>query len=73
MTSRGTIYTYSIIYSASQAFKDQTPFVIAVVEDEGSRILTRIEGYEKDRPISIGMEVELSRIDDNGYKLYKFI
>ncbi len=73
MNKKATIYTYSIIYTASEDFKDQTPYVIAIVEDEELRRLTRIEGYDKDKEIQIGMEVEFARLDESGNSIYKFI
>lgn len=73
MHKKATIYTYSIIYTASEDFKDQTPYVIAIVEDEESRRLTRLEGYEENKNINIGMEVEFSRLDESGNSIYKFI
>lgn len=73
MSKKGKIYTYSIIYAAAEDFKDHTPYVAAVVEVEGKKALTLLEGYIKDQPVEIGMEVEFSRLDNNGKALYKFI
>ncbi|KAB3532146.1 OB-fold domain-containing protein [Alkaliphilus pronyensis] len=73
MNKKATIYTYSIIYTASEDFKDQTPYVIAIVEDKDSRVLSRIEGYEENKEIHIGMEVELFKTDESGNPIYKFI
>jgi len=75
MNKKASIYTYSIIYTASEDFKDKTPFVVAVVEDDNSRFLTRIENYKEgyDDEIKIGMTVEFDRMDENGKPLYKFV
>lgn len=43
MNEKGKIYTYSIIYSATEAFKDRVPYVVAVVENSIGRRLVRID------------------------------
>lgn len=73
MSNKAILYTYSIIYMAAEAFKNRTPFVVAVVEDGEERILTRIEGYNNETEITIGMEVELLRYDENGRPIYQFV
>lgn len=70
---KGKIYTYSIVYSAAEAFQEKTPYVVAVVEDsENNRRLVRVEGYNEAIPVSIGMEVDLLQIDEAGNPVYKF-
>ena len=71
MDNKGTIYTYSVIYTASEDFKDQTPYVIALIDSNDGRSLSRLENYTG-QEISIGQEVEFSRIDEKGIKIYKF-
>ncbi len=73
MNKRGRIYTFTIIHTASEAFKDMTPYVVAVVEDDREKFFARIEGYDRDREVNIGMEVEFSGLDDGGRPVYKFI
>lgn len=68
---KGTIFTYSVIYTASEDFKDQTPFVIAIVENDEGRTLSRIDNYTG-QEIKIGQVVDFSRVDDKGIKIYKF-
>jgi hypothetical protein len=57
-SGKGTIYSYSIVHAnAPTAFKDELPFVVAIVElEEGVRMCTNIVDtpFEK---ISIGSEV----------------
>ena len=73
MSKRAKIYTYSIVYSAAENFRDQTPYVVAVVEDdEKSRYLARVESYDNTMNIQIGMEVEAIAADGET-PLFKFI
>lgn len=71
MNRKGKIFTYTIINVASEDFQDKVPYMVAVVEENGRKIFTRIDNYEVGKEISIGMEVEFSRIDENGATLYK--
>jgi len=73
MDKKAKIYTYTVIHSASEAFKDKTPYVVAVVDDGQEKFLTRVEGYDDKREIHIGMEVELLVTDENGSSIYQFI
>ena len=72
MSRKGTIYTYSIIYSAAEAFKDKTPYVVAVVEEDGARRLARVEGYTAQTQVEIGMTVNFLAIDEQGNTIYSF-
>ena len=72
MSKRAKIYTYSIVYSAAENFRERTPYVVAVVEDETGRYLARIEGYDNNANIQIGMEVEALAADSET-PLFKFI
>ncbi len=70
---KGTLYTYSVIHSAAEAFKDKTPYVIALVEAEGvPRHMARIEGYREGLAISIGMTVDFAGDDGHGNRTYRF-
>lgn len=73
MNKTARIYTYSIIYAASLDFSDKVPFAVAVVEDEkDGKLMTLVEGYEDDMEIEIGMEVEFSRLNEEGNPIYRF-
>lgn len=72
MDEKARIYTYSIIYSAAEAFKDKTPYVVAVVEDSAGRRLARIDGYREGTPVAIGQEVRLVAEDAAGNAVYGF-
>lgn len=73
MSKRAKIYTYSIVYSAAEIFRDRTPYVVAVVEDETGRYLARIEGCNNSANIQIGMEVEALDTDYSEAPLFKII
>ena len=72
MAKKAKIYTYSIVYSPSEEFKDKVPYVVAVLEENNERFSTFVEGYKEDLDIKIGMEVEFSRFDEAGNVVYKF-
>ena len=72
MNEKGKIYTYSIIYSATEAFKDRVPYVVAVVENSIGRRLVRIEGYTEKTQVKIGMEVNLLKVNEAGNPIYSF-
>lgn len=71
MTRIGKVYSYTIIYSAAEAFKNQTPYAIAIVEEAGRRVVSVLEGYDGNRDIKIGMDVEFAREDACGNPVYK--
>jgi len=54
----GKIYSYTVVHRAIGPFKEQVPFVVAIVElDEGVRMMTRIK--EDSRQISIDQKVKI--------------
>lgn len=67
------IYTYTIIYSSTEDYKDRTPYVAGIIEDAKERKAALIEGYTDGMEVSIGMEVEFSRYDEAGNGIYKFL
>ncbi|HWQ60892.1 MAG TPA: OB-fold domain-containing protein [Negativicutes bacterium] len=72
LNEKGQIYTYSIIYSAAEAFKDKVPYVVAVVENSAGRRLARIEGYTDKTRVEIGMEVAFVKMDAAENPIYCF-
>ena len=73
MNRCGTIFTYSIVHSGTDAFKDKTPYVVALVAENQGISLARVEGYTEGKLINVGMEVEFFAEDENGNPIYKFI
>lgn len=71
MARKGTIYTYSIVRSASEAFKAKAPYPVALVDDGGQRHTCLLEGYTDGKPVAIGMEVEYVRDDERGNPVYR--
>jgi uncharacterized OB-fold protein len=73
MDDQAVIYTYTIIYSSTEAFKDKTPYVAAIVEKAGGeKVATIVEGYRENIPIAIGMPVVFARTDATGNPVYRF-
>lgn len=56
----GSIYTYTVVHHPTHpAFKDQVPYVVAVVElDEGPRIVTNVKHCPVDS-VRAGMRVSI--------------
>ena len=61
-SGKGSIFTFAIVHRASiPAFRDDSPYVIAIVElEEGPRMPTNIVNIEPDpKNVRIGMPVEV--------------
>jgi uncharacterized OB-fold protein len=72
MCRRGTLFTYSVVHSGMDAFKDQTPYVVALVK-EGQQIrLARVEGYTDRHELVVGMDVDFMAEDQEGHPIYRF-
>lgn len=71
MARQGSIYTYSIVRSATEAFKHKVPYVVALVDDGGERRACLLEGYAEGVPVSIGMVVGYSHDDERGNPVYR--
>jgi len=72
MARRGTIYTYSVVHSGTEAFQEKTPYVLAVVEEDRQRRMARVEGYTEQTPVTIGMAVAFLADDERGNPIYTF-
>ena len=72
MKNTAKIYTYSIIYSPSEEFKDKVPYVVAVLEKGNERFSSLIEGYRDGMEVRIGMPVTYCKDDDAGNPIYVF-
>jgi len=59
-SGKGTVYTYTVVHRApSAAFKEDVPYVLALVElDEGPRMMTNLVDTG-DRKLEIGMPVSV--------------
>lgn len=69
--SNPTIYTYSIIYSTTEAFTHKLPYVSAILEQEdGSRFASLLEGYKEGIEIKIGNKVKYLGEDEQGRAKY---
>lgn len=69
LNGKGKIVTYSIIHVGPEAFGEQVPYPIAIVElDEGPRITAQIVDC-KIEDVKIGMKLEntFRRIQEDGY------
>ncbi|MGB9082920.1 MAG: OB-fold domain-containing protein [Desulfuromonadaceae bacterium] len=68
----GTIYSFCVVHSGTEAFQAKTPYVLAVVEDNRQKLMARVEGYTEKMDIAVGMEVRFLAEDEKGNPLYTF-
>jgi uncharacterized OB-fold protein len=73
MNRRGTIFTYSVVHSGTEAFKHKIPFIVAIVKENQQKRMARVEGYTEKTEITIGMEVEFLTEDEKGNAIYRFM
>lgn len=64
-SGQGRIHSYTVVHRAGPPFKEQTPYVVAIVElNEGVKMMSRIIGDREkisiDKPVSVVYE----KIDD---------
>lgn len=61
------IYTYSLLLSASEDFKDRVPYVCAILErSNGERFASLLDGYQDGTTIEIGQRVHCTGRDASG-------
>lgn len=72
MQQQAKIYTFTIIHSSTEEFKDKTPYVAGIVEDSKGRRATLIEGYRVGMQIKVGMDVFYSHNDKANNPIYRF-
>ena len=68
---KATIYTYSIVYSSTEAFADKVPYCTAILElEDGARCAAMLAGYQEGMSIQPGQEVSCIGTDDAGNSIY---
>ena len=68
---KATIYTYSVVYSSTEEFKDKTPYLTAILENEkGERFASLVDGYKDGAAVAVGQEVTYTGEDENGKATY---
>lgn len=73
MHRKATLFSFTVVHSGTEAFKDRIPYVVALVEEGRQLCLARIVGYSEGRDIRIGTEVQFSGEDSEGQPIYRFI
>lgn len=71
MIERATIYSYSIVHSSTEEFKDKTPYVTAVLEAGGLRFAAFVAGYTPGVEVKIGQEVVLIGQEEDQKPIYQ--
>ena len=65
------IYTYSILHSTSEEFKDRVPYVCAILErSNGERFASLLDGYADGMKVDIGQVVRATGQDATGKPTY---
>lgn len=67
------IYSYTVIYSAAEAFKDKTPYAIALIDEDGKRIMAGLASTPAPEELAVGALVEWVGEDENGNPQYRLI
>lgn len=71
MTDPVKIYTYSILHSTSEEFKDRVPYVCAILErSNGERFASLLDGYTPNAKVEIGQVVQCKGRDASGKETY---
>ena len=70
-SGRGEVYSHSTVHRApSPAFKDQVPYVVAIVKtDEGPHLLSRVAGIAPEA-VRIGMRLR-ARVGDSDLPVFE--
>ncbi|GGN52054.1 Zn-ribbon domain-containing OB-fold protein [Oceanobacillus indicireducens] len=65
-SGKAKIYSYTVIHQAFGPFKEETPFIVGIVElDEGVRMMTRIIGEREQVEIDKEASVLFHRMSDD--------
>lgn len=68
-----TIYSYTVIFSAAEAFKDKTPYAVALINEDGKRFMAGLATNTAPEKITVGAAVEFAGNDENGNPQYRLI
>ncbi len=64
-SGKGRIYSYTVVHRNAPPFKEETPYVVAIVLlEEGVRIVSRIKGEREKVKIDAPVFVVFERIDE---------
>jgi len=63
----GTVYSYTTIRVAPEAYRDQAPYDIAIIELKPDLRVTARLSSDEAGAIRIGEQVEFQKVDENGY------
>ena len=68
---KAKIYTFSVLFSSTEAFNDKVPYLSAILENEkGERFASLVDGYKAGMSVSIGQEVRCTGTNDQGKAIY---
>ena len=66
---KGIIRSFTVIYVAPEKFKDEVPYVVALINlDEGGTVMGRLIGVDSNKPedIKVGTKVKFKPIVEEG-------
>ncbi|SDH24961.1 hypothetical protein SAMN05192534_10336 [Alteribacillus persepolensis] len=65
-SGKGHIHSYTVVHKARPPFKQDTPFVVAIIDlEEGARMLSRIVGDREDVSIGKPVSVVYKKVDED--------
>ena len=73
VSGKGTLVSFTVIHIAPEQFQEEAPYLIAIVElEEGTRVTTRLQGFDPMKPeeIEIGTPLVLDYEDGSSGNTY---
>jgi uncharacterized OB-fold protein len=67
VSGKGKLIAFTVIHVAPDEFAEETPYYVAIVElDEGSRISTRLSGFDPLKPEEVKLGIPLALTYEKG-------
>lgn len=64
-SGRAEVYSFTVVHRAPEAFQDQVPYVVALVDlEEGVRLMTRLEVAPAEARIGVAVQVGFQTVSD---------
>lgn len=67
---KGIIHTFTIIRSSTPEFMDKIPYLVGIIDYNGKKTASFIDGYNNSKQIRVGNEVTFVKYDDSGRPVF---
>ena len=58
VSGKGTLVSFTVIHVAPDAFQEEIPYIIAIVDlEEGTRVTGRLQGFDPLKPEEVGLGI----------------